>query len=137
MAVLRVPLTGAGAWTPVLVGDATASSGATYPANALFDTGANRTAINPEVARALGLTAFGTADVTRVDGEGSTTIVRVPSHLVTIRFDPGSAEALEIATEAIAIAPATPVVDVLIGVDALLRLRIDWDGPGRLATFTR
>ena len=105
------------------------------PANALIDTGATRTAIAPDQIQALGAQRVGQEVFTRPDG----TPAWKPIYAVRIGFEPNLGDPLwPLKTHwfpitAVAVAPATPGTDVLIGQDLLAQLVLAWDGPrGRL-----
>ena len=93
---------------------------------ALVDTGATRTAISPAVARDLG------------PQSGDVTLIRRPTagpsrsltYDVELKFDGHLAIGRWFALEAVHSQPATPGVDVLIGMDLLSQLHLYLSGPG-------
>jgi predicted aspartyl protease len=130
MPVILVPLTTSGAILGVEVraSVAYAPNGPTRVCNALIDTGATMTAIDPAILAAIDAQVIGGASIAQPGGMA----VRVNTHDVRIRFG-GQGRHYDI--EAAAVAPVTPGVGMLIGVDLLLRIRMVWDGRGRLFTL--
>ena len=132
MPVLQVPLSTSGAILDVEVRASAVlgprGSGSASIFEALIDTGATITAISPEVVTAVQPQQIGVMPITRPNG----TIAWVNSYDVRIQF--GSQGRFH-DVEAVETQPATPNIDVLIGLDLLLRIRMGWDGRGRLLTL--
>jgi predicted aspartyl protease len=95
---------------------------------ALIDTGASMTAISPGVVAALQPLRLGAQPVRRAGG-GSTWHY---TYEVRIRFGGHSVRGRWFNLEAVEIQPATPEVDILIGMDLLLKIDMGWLGPRRL-----
>ena len=131
MPQLSVPLLPAGAFLDVGVG---ASKKLTSPANrpatwkALIDTGASMTVIGPSVVSTLKPQQIGYVPVSRA---GGVTCFH-GTYDVRIRFGGHTGPGRWYAVEAAEIQPATPDVDVLIGMDLLLKIYMVWNGSGRL-----
>jgi predicted aspartyl protease len=128
---LQIPLVPAGAFLDVGVG---ASRLFTGPANspetwrALIDTGADMTAISPSVVLALQPQQIGTVPVTR--SGGFTAWLNTCD--VRIRFGGHIGRGRWFAVEAVEVQPGTPDVDVLIGMDLLIKIDMAWSGSRRL-----
>jgi predicted aspartyl protease len=127
MPLLPIPLLPAGAFLDVGVG---ASRLFTGPANrpdtwkALIDTGADLTVISPAVVLATQPQQIGNVPVTRAGG----VTVWHNTFDVRIRFGGHSGPGRWFAVEAVEVQPATPDVDVLIGMDLLIRIDMAWIG---------
>ena len=98
---------------------------------ALVDTGATMSVISPTVVAALQPPRLGFAPVGRSGG------VRTlePTYEVRVRLGGHVAASRWFALEVIALQPATPGVDVLLGTDLLIKLELMWWGPSRLAVL--
>ncbi len=95
--------------------------------NALIDTGSTSTAISPAVRSALLPRAIGKARVSRpVLG-----IVWEDTYFIRLKFEGHSGQGRWFGLEIIESQPSTPGVDILIGMDLLVRIRMTWDGPNR------
>ncbi len=131
MPLLTIPLLDAGAFLDVGVG---ASRSLTGPANrpdtwrALIDTGADMTVISSAVVAALQPQKLGTAPVGRAGGGRSFPL----TYDVRLRFGGHAGPGRWYPAEAVEVQPATPNVDVLIGMDLLIRIDMGWAGPRRL-----
>jgi predicted aspartyl protease len=92
---------------------------------ALIDTGATATVISPGTRAALNPMTIGRARV-NVPSVG---IVWADTYFVELSFGGHSGKGRSFALEVIEYQPSTPNVDVLIGMDLLVRIRMKWDGP--------
>jgi hypothetical protein len=130
MPLLPIPLLPAGAFLDVGVG---ASRAFTGPANrpdtrkAPIDTGADMTSISPSVVSALRPQQIGNVPV-----RASGVTVWHDTFNVRIRFGGHTGQGRWFAVEAVEFQPATPDVDVLIGMDLLIRIDMAWIGSRRL-----
>lgn len=127
MPLLRVPLGFEGAMVEV---------GLSVPKNyapwggppgrwrALIDTGSDMTAISPAIVAALQPMRLGAQAVRRPVGG----MEWCDTYDVRIRFG-GRVQGRWFPIEAIEVQPATTDVDVLIGMDLLLQINMDWRGP--------
>ena len=97
------------------------ANGAMAETVALIDTGADMTAIRPDLVASMGAVHIGFELISQV----GTAPRRVPTYYFTIRLGPDSQEFV---VEALAVAPASSC-DVLIGRDLLSRWVLSWDGP--------
>jgi predicted aspartyl protease len=131
MPLLPIPLLPAGAFLDVGVG---ASQPFTGPANrpdtwrALIDTGADMTTISPSVVSTLHPVLIGSVPVGRAGGG----TVWHDTYYVRIRFGGHSGPGRWFPVEAIEVQAATPNVDVLIGMDLLIKIDMAWMGSRRL-----
>jgi predicted aspartyl protease len=131
MPLLPIPLVPAGAFLDLGVAASRAITSATNrPASwrALIDTGADMTAISPAVVAALRPQFLDRVTVQRAVGG----LVWHNTYLVRVRFGGRAAPGQWFNVEAVEVLPATPDVDVLIGMDLLLKIDMAWNGPGRL-----
>jgi len=131
MPILMVPLTTAGAILDVEVAVSPSLapfSGPPISCVALIDTGADMTAISPDMVATLKPLLIGIQPIKRADGS----IATANTYEVRVRFGGTGGEGRSYSVEAVEARPATPGVDMLIGVDLLLRLRMLWDGRGRI-----
>jgi predicted aspartyl protease len=92
---------------------------------AVIDTGANASVVSPKVARAMKTPELGMQPVLLSGGKISfdpiyDIMLRVGGHITKGPWHP----LLVTSTE-----PATPDVDVIIGMDLLIKLQWAWDGP--------
>jgi hypothetical protein len=92
---------------------------------ALIDTGAVMTAISPGVVAALQPRKLGIPSVQRAGG-GSTLQY---TYDIRIRFGGHSVRGRWFNLEAVETQPATDDVDILIGMDILLKIDMGWLGP--------
>jgi predicted aspartyl protease len=131
MPLLPIPLLPAGAFFDVGVG---ASRAFTGPANrpdtwkALIDTGADMTVISPSVVSALQPQQVGIVPVSHA---GGVTVWR-HTYDVRIRFGGHTGPGRWFNVEAVEVPPAAPDVDVLIGMDLLIKIDMAWIGSRRL-----
>ncbi len=131
MPQLSIPLLPAGAFLDVGVG---ASRNVTGPRNrpstwrALIDTGASITVVSPPVLSRLKPRHIGYMPVRRAGG----VIDLQPTYDLRIRFGGNTGPGRWYTVEAAEILPATPDIDVLIGVDLLVRIDMVWSGSGRV-----
>jgi hypothetical protein len=131
MPQLAITLLPGGAFLDVGLGASRAFTGPTNrPATwrALIDSGAVITAISPRVVLSLRPQQIGVIPVTRA---GATLVWRENYH-VRIRFGSHKGPRRWFAIEAVAVQPATPDVDVLIGMDLLIKIDMTWFGSRRL-----
>ena len=135
MPVLSITLLPGGAFLDVGVG---ASQRFTGPTNrpdtrkALIDTGADMTVVSPHVVTALRPQRMSSV---RYSGIGGGT-VWLPTYDVRVRFGGHAGPGRWFAIEAVEVQPATPDVDVLIGMDLLLRIDLAWFGQQRRIEMT-
>jgi hypothetical protein len=131
MPLLPIPLLPGGAFLDVGVG---ASRAWTGPDNrprtwtALIDTGADVTAVSPAVLAALRPQPIGVQGIGRAAGPN----VVLHSYDVRVRFGGHAAPGRWFNLEVVGARPATPGVDVLIGMDLLLGVDMVWAGAHRL-----
>jgi predicted aspartyl protease len=95
---------------------------------ALLDTGATATTISPAVREALNPMKIGRARV-NLPGLG---VVWDDTYFVRLRFGGSAKPGRWFGLEVIEYQPSTPNIDVLIGMDLLVRINMVWDGPGGL-----
>jgi hypothetical protein len=95
---------------------------------ALIDTGADMTAISPGVVAALQPLRLGVQPVRRAGGGSS----MHDTYDIRIRFGGQAVRGRWFNLEAVAIQPATPDIDILIGMELLLKIDMAWLGPRRL-----
>jgi hypothetical protein len=95
---------------------------------ALIDTGADMTAISPNVVAALKPMQIGVQAVGRPGGGP----VMCDTYDVRIRFGGHATPGRWFHLEAVEVPPATAGVDVLIGMELLLQIDRAWFGPRRL-----
>jgi hypothetical protein len=100
--------------------------------NALIDTGSTSTAISPAVETALNPRVIGKARVSR-PGLG---IVWEDTYFVRLKFEGHAGSGHWFNLEVIRSQSSTPGVDVLIGMDVLVRVNMNWDGPSRQVVLT-
>jgi hypothetical protein len=98
---------------------------------ALIDTGATASVISPRVRAILNPMAIGRARV-RVPSAG---IVWVDTLFVSLRFGGHAAKGRAFGLEVIEYQPSTPDVDVLIGMDLLIKIKMKWNGPRGYVTL--
>jgi hypothetical protein len=125
LSILLVP---AGAFLDIGVGASRTFTGPTNrPATwrALVDTGAAITAISPSVVLSLRPQQIGYIPVTRAGG----IVAWRETYNVRIRFGGHMGPGRWFPLEAVAVQPATPDVDVLIGMDLLIKIDMAWSGP--------
>ena len=95
--------------------------------NALIDTGSTSTAISPVVRSALSPRVIGKARVSRpILGN-----VCEETYFIRLKFEGHPGQGRWFGLEVIESQPSTPGVDVLIGMDLLVRIKMMWDGPNR------
>ena len=134
MPQLSILLLPEGAFLDIGVG---ASRGFTGPTNrpatwrSLVDTGAVITAISPTVVQALRPQQIGIIPVTRAGGM----VVWRETYDIRVRFGGHNAPGRWFPTEAVAVQPATPDVDVLIGMDLRIKIDMTWSGSRRLVSI--
>jgi hypothetical protein len=134
MPQLAIPLLPGGAFVDVGVGASRAFTGPTNrPATwrALVDTGAVITAISPSLVLALRPQQIGYLPVTRAGG----IVTWRETYNIRIRFGGHKGPGRWFALEAVAVQPATPDVDVLIGMDLLIKIDMAWSGSRRLVVI--
>jgi predicted aspartyl protease len=95
---------------------------------ALIDTGATMTAISPGVVAALQPLRLGGQPIRRAGGGSALHY----TYDVRIRFSGHSVRGRWFRLEAVETQPATADVDILIGMDLLLKIDMAWLGPRRL-----
>jgi predicted aspartyl protease len=99
---------------------------------AVIDTGANHSAVSPEVVRSLGIEPMGAAEVSRVGVNGAVIYmypVRVEIHPTEGMFAPFDLAAA-------GIKPNTLGADVILGLDVLRAFTFTYRGPRSLSDFT-
>jgi predicted aspartyl protease len=94
---------------------------------ALIDTGATMTAISPGAVAALQPLRLGVQPVQRAGGG----FAMHYTYDIRIRFGGHSARGRWFNLEAVETQPATPDVDILIGMELLLKIDMAWLGPRR------
>ncbi len=139
MAIIRVaigadgPVIDLGIWSARALAHALVAQGQVVPPpqtiRALIDTGADRTAIHPNVLALIGSPPSGTSLIRR---PGSTAAVRrVNLHDVRLAFGGAAVPSTKgswVEVESVAVAPADPTVLALIGRDMLARCQFVYDG---------
>ena len=95
---------------------------------ALVDTGASITVVSPSVISEAHAAANRVLTVHRAGG----VVDFQPTYDLRIRFGGHAGPGRWFAVEAAEILPATPDVDVLIGMDILVRIDMVWSGSGRV-----
>jgi hypothetical protein len=95
---------------------------------ALIDTGADVTAISPDVVPALQPMKIGTQPVRRPGGGA----VLRDTYDIRLRFGGHAVRGRWFSLEAVEVQPATADIDILIGMDLLLQIDMAWLGPRRL-----
>jgi predicted aspartyl protease len=98
---------------------------------ALIDTGATSTVISPSVRALLNPFSIGNARVQIPGGR----VVWVDTYFINLKFGGHSAKGRSFALEVIEYQPSTPNVDVLIGMDVLIKIKMNWDGPRGCVTL--
>ncbi len=99
---------------------------------AVIDTGANHSAVSPEVMRALGIEPFATAEVDRVGVAG--VVILIYPVRIEIPATEGSFAPFDLA--AAGIQPSTLGADVLLGIDVLQEFTFTYRGEHGLREFT-
>ena len=128
--LLRIPLVPAGAFMDVGLSVSRIwipHGGTPGTWRALIDTGADMTTISSGVVNELNPQWIGTQSITR---SGMPTKVH-QTYDVRLRFGGHRTRGRWYGLEVVEAQPATPGVDLLIGMDLLLRIDFDWSGPGR------
>jgi hypothetical protein len=96
---------------------------------ALIDTGAAVTAVSPSVVLMHQPPQIGVLYASRAGGVAS----RCASYEIRLSLGGHLGKRRWFALEAMEIQPATPGVDILIGMDLLIKLELTWLGPARRA----
>ena len=99
---------------------------------AVIDTGANHSAVSPEVVRSLGIEPMGAAEVSRVGVNGAVIYmypVRIEIHPTEGMFGPFDLAAA-------GIKPNTLGADVILGLDVLRAFTFTYRGPRSQSDFT-
>jgi hypothetical protein len=99
---------------------------------AVIDTGANHSAVSPDVVRSLGLEPMGAAEVNRVGVNGGVIYmypVRIELHATEGMFAPFDLGAA-------GIRPSTLGADVILGLDILRAFTFTYRGPRSQSDFT-
>jgi predicted aspartyl protease len=99
---------------------------------ALIDTGATATTISPAVREALNPMKVGRARVNH-PGLG---VVWDDTYFVRLKFGRSAKQSRWFGLEVIVYQPSTPNIDVLIGMDLLVRINMAWDGPRGVVVLT-
>jgi hypothetical protein len=99
---------------------------------ALIDTGSMATAVSPAVRAVLNPMKIGRARI-HVPGVG---IVWNDTYFVRLKFGGPTGPGRWFGLEVIEYLPSTPNIDVLIGMDLLVRISMTWDGPRGLVVLT-
>jgi hypothetical protein len=99
---------------------------------AVIDTGANHSAVSPEVARALGIEPVATAEVERAGVAGA--IILIYPVRIEIPATEGFFAPFDLA--AAGIQPSTLGADVLLGIDILKAFTFTYRGPHGFRDFT-
>jgi gag-polyprotein putative aspartyl protease len=125
--------------TSVTVRPAPHAHVATHPAPmpavqvvAVIDTGANHSAVSPDVVRSLGIEPMGAAEVNRVGVNGAVIYmypVRIELQATMGMFAPFDLGAA-------GIKPSTLGADVILGLDILRAFTFTYRGPRSLSDFT-
>jgi predicted aspartyl protease len=99
---------------------------------AVIDTGANHSAVSPEVVRSLGVEPMAAAEVHRVGADGAVIYmypVRIEIHATEGAFAPFDLAAA-------GLKPNTLGADVILGLDILRAFSFTYRGPRHLSDFT-
>ena len=99
---------------------------------AVIDTGANHSAVSPEVVRSLGLEPMGAAEVSRVGVNGAV----IYMYPVRIEIHPTEGMFAPFDLAAAGIKPNTLGADVILGLDVLRAFTFTYRGPRSLSDFT-
>jgi predicted aspartyl protease len=99
---------------------------------ALIDTGATATVVSPAVRAALNPMKIGSARVQVPGGR----VVWNDTYFVRLKFGSHIGPGRWFVLEVVEYQPSTPNVDVLIGMDLLVRIKMTWDGPRGLLVLT-
>ena len=99
---------------------------------ALLDTGATATTVSPAVRGALNAMKVGRARVHR-PGFG---VVWEDTYFVRLKFGGSAKPGRWFGLEVIEHQPSTPNIDVLNGMDLLVRIKMMWDGPRGFLVLT-
>jgi predicted aspartyl protease len=99
---------------------------------AVIDTGANHSAVSPEVVRSLGLEPMGAAEVSRVGVNGAV----IYMYPVRIEIHPTEGAFAPFDLAAAGIKPNTLGADVILGLDVLRAFTFTYRGPRSLSDFT-
>jgi hypothetical protein len=133
MSYLHVPLSAEGhPLIPVIIRPHPEAYAGSMPAAvpeaevaALIDTGANRSAVSPDVAALLGITPVAVADLSRVDAA----VADIPVYAVRILVPAteGAFEPFDVFVGGVR--PNTPGAEALIGTDLLANFTFTYRGP--------
>jgi predicted aspartyl protease len=93
---------------------------------ALIDTGASMTSISPAIVRNLSPQPLKRAIIDRPDAEAESTLI----YAVELKFDGHLSPGRWFDLDVVAAQPATPGIDVLIGMDLLMQFHLYLSGPG-------
>jgi predicted aspartyl protease len=99
---------------------------------AVIDTGANHSAISPDVIKALGIEPMATAEVDRIGVAGA--VIGIYPVRIAILATEGTFNPFDVA--AAGVRPSTHGADVIIGLDILQEFTFTYRGPRRLSDFT-
>ena len=99
---------------------------------AVIDTGANHSAVSPEVVRSLGIEPMGAAEVSRVGVNGAV----IYMYPVRIEIHPTEGMFAPFDLAAAGIKPNTLGADVILGLDVLRAFTFTYRGPRSLSDFT-
>ena len=99
---------------------------------AVIDTGANHSAVSPEVVRSLGIEPMGAAEVNRVGVNGAV----IYMYPVRIELHPTEGTFAPFDLAAAGIKPNTLGADVILGLDVLRAFTFTYRGPRSLSDFT-
>jgi predicted aspartyl protease len=99
---------------------------------AVIDTGANHSAVSPEVVRSLGVEPMGAAEVHRVGADGA--VIYMYPVRIEIQATEGAFAPFDLG--AAGIRPNTLGADVILGLDILRAFTFTYRGPRSLSDFT-
>lgn len=99
---------------------------------AVIDTGANHSAVSPEVVRSLGIEPMAAAEVNRVGVNGA--VIYMYPVRIEIQATEGMFAPFDLA--AAGIKPNTLGADVILGLDILRAFTFTYRGPRSLSDFT-
>jgi predicted aspartyl protease len=99
---------------------------------AVIDTGANHSAVSPDVVKSLGIEPLATAEVDRIGVAGA--VIWIYPVRIAIAATEGMFRPFDVV--AAGVQPSTHGADVLIGLDILQEFTFTYRGPRSLSNFT-